>query len=84
MVENELAVAGWHANTDRVQNVKSGTPLRAWRLSPGTYDFTASFHEPGRTSQWLAAALALAAWLGCVLLMARVGWRTRRTSTQSP
>ena len=84
MVENELAVAGWHANTDRVKSVKSGTPLRAWRLSPGHYQFTASFQEPGRSSQWLAVALALAAWLGCVLLIVRAGWRSRGAATGPP
>lgn len=77
MVENELAIAGWHANTSRVRIVGSGTPLRAWRLSPGTYEFVASFHEPGRTAQEGAAGLALIAWLGCVLSVARTGWRVR-------
>lgn len=72
MVENELAIAGWHASTGRVQNVDSGTPLRAWRLSAGNYQFTASFHEPGRGSQELAAALALLAWLGCVFALVRL------------
>jgi hydrogenase/urease accessory protein HupE len=71
MVENELAVAGWHANTDRVEAVKSGTPLRAWRLSPGTYRFTASFQEPGRSLQWSIAILALIAWIGCLCITRR-------------
>ncbi len=71
MVENELAIAGWRANTGLVRSVASGTPLRAWRLPAGEYEFAASFHEPGRPLQELAAALALAAWLGCVFLVAR-------------
>jgi hypothetical protein len=78
MVENELAVTGWHANSSRVQSVKSGTPLRAWRLSPGEYEFTASFQEPGRPLQDLAAAFALAAWLACMLVLGRTRWRVRR------
>lgn len=72
MVENELAIAGWHANTDRVQSVNSGTPLRTWRLAAGEYQFTASFHEPGRSLQELAALLAILAWLGCVVLVVRL------------
>jgi hypothetical protein len=71
MVENELAVAGWRTNTDRAQSVRNDTPFRAWRLSPGDYTFTASFHEPGRPLQDLMAALALAAWLGCVFVLRR-------------
>jgi hypothetical protein len=75
MVENELAIAGWHANTNRVHGVKDGTPLRAWRLSSGDYKFVASFQEPGRPLQLLAATLALAAWLGCVVTVGRKGRR---------
>ena len=71
MVENELAIAGWHANTRRVGAVKSGTPLRAWRLSPGNYQFTASFQEPGRSLQWWVAVLALVAWLSGWLMIRR-------------
>ena len=71
MVENELAIAGWHANTGRVSSVKTATPLRAWRLSPGDYEFAASFAEPGRTLQELAAALALAAWFAGIFLLLR-------------
>jgi hypothetical protein len=76
MVENELAIAGWKANTGHVQSVASGTPLRAWRLSAGHYEFTASFHEPGRWTQGLAAGLALLAWLGCVLALVRTRLRS--------
>jgi hypothetical protein len=71
MVENELAITGWRANTGLVRSVKSGTPFRAWRLPAGEYEFAASFQEPGRPLQELAAALALVAWLACVLLVAR-------------
>lgn len=71
MVENELAVAGWHADTQKVQSVKAGIPLRAWRLSPGHYQFTATFQEPGRSLQYAAVAIALLAWLGCLLALNR-------------
>lgn len=77
MVENELAIAGWHASTSRVRSVKTRSPLRAWRLSPGNYEFTASFQEPGRPLQGLVAALALAAWLGCVFTVRRVRFALR-------
>jgi hypothetical protein len=72
MVENELAIAGWHASTHHVRPIYTGTPLRAWRLSPGNYKFTVSFQEPGRSLQWLVAALALVAWLGCVCVIRRM------------
>lgn len=81
MVENELAIAGWHANTKSVQSVRSGTPLRAWRLSPGDYEFVASFQEPGRPLQELAAVLALLTWLGCVLVIGRRRRHVRGTVT---
>lgn len=84
MVENELAIGGWHSNTDLVQSVKSDTPLRTWRLGAGAYEFVASFQEPGRPLQELAAALALAAWLACILVVGRTGWRARRTMRRSP
>ncbi len=71
MVENELAVAGWRTNTQRVHPVKAGIPLRAWRLSPGQYKFVATFQEPGRRLQYGALLLALLAWLGCLLQLAR-------------
>jgi hypothetical protein len=85
MVENELAIAGWRADTSRVASVTSrGTPLRTWRLAPGDYEFTASFREPGRPLQELAAALALAAWLGCILMVNRRRWRARQPTTPEP
>lgn len=71
MVENELAIAGWHANTDRVRPLASGTPLRAWYLPAGEYEFTASFQEPGRAPQESAAVLAIVSWLGCLLVVVR-------------
>ena len=71
MVENELSVEGWRANTSKVKLVDAGIPLRAWRLAPGHYKFIASFQEPDRTYQELVAALALIAWLGCVFLIRR-------------
>ena len=33
MVENELAIAGWHATTNRAHVIDGGIPLRTWRLS---------------------------------------------------
>jgi hypothetical protein len=71
MVENELAIRGWRANTQRVHVVDAGIPLRAWRLSPGHYQFTATYQETGRPLQELAVAAALAAWLGCALTLRR-------------
>jgi hypothetical protein len=71
MVENELAVHGWQADASTVRVVNAGIPLRAWRLSPGTYSFTAKFVEPDRIPQELAAVLALVAWLGCLLALRR-------------
>jgi hypothetical protein len=79
MVENELAIAGWRSDTNRVQSVDSGTPLRAWRLAPGDYEFAASFREPGRSLQDLLAILAVVAWLGSVGAI-----RCRRSSWASP
>jgi hypothetical protein len=82
MVENELAIAGWRSDSDRVQSVKSGIPLRTWRLAPGTYKFVASFQEPGRPLQELAAALALGTWLACILAVVRIGRRGRCAGTR--
>lgn len=79
MVENELSLNGWRADSARVKLVKAGIPLRAWRLAPGSYRFTASFHEPGRVVQGLAAVLALIAWGGCITML-----RRRRGSAQAP
>jgi hypothetical protein len=73
MVENELALRGWHANTQRVHLVDTGIPLRAWRLSPGSYQFTATYQEPDRTLQEIVAIVAIAAWFGCMLLIRRRG-----------
>ncbi len=71
MVENELAVRGWQADGSTVSSVDAGVPLRAWRLPTGDYHFTTTFVEPDRIPQELAAALALAAWLGCMLALHR-------------
>ncbi len=71
MIENELAILGWHSNTSRVRSVNVGLPLRAWRLSPGRYDFTASYDQPGRTAQELALVAALCAWLVSMWLLRR-------------
>jgi hypothetical protein len=69
MVENELAIPGWKVNSNRVRPVDAKIPLRAWRLAPGRYTFTASFHQPGRTLQELIALLALLAWIACVVVL---------------
>ncbi len=69
MVENELAIPGWHVNTKRVMPVDAKIPLRAWRLAPGRYNFTATFRQPGRTLQELVALLALLAWIACVVVL---------------
>ncbi len=81
MVENELAIKGWQTNSNQVQIVKASIPLRVWRLSAGHYQFTASYHESGRSPQELALLAALLAWLGCVLLVWRKPkLRFRRTA----
>lgn len=72
MVENELAINGWRANTAKVQNINAGIPLRTWRLSPGRYTFIASYHEADRRLQELIATAALLAWVGCMLLLRRM------------
>jgi hypothetical protein len=71
MVENELAINGWRANTQKVRIVNAGIPLRAWRLSPGHYRFTATYQERDRLLQELMVAGALVAWLGCALALRR-------------
>jgi hypothetical protein len=81
LVENELAVSGWSADKRQVQPVDTGLPFRAWRLSPGRYSFTATFHEPGRSLQYLALAFAVLGWLGCIFVLFRGTPRlTRRYS----
>ena len=77
LVENELAINGWRSDDPRVQPAKAGIPLRAWRLPAGQYQFSASYHEPGRALQGLALAAALAAWLGCAFALRR--YRPRPT-----
>jgi hypothetical protein len=85
MVENELAVPGWQASTQRVRPVDAGIPLRAWRLAPGNYRFIATFHEPGRGLQYLALAVALVAWLGCALSFHRkLSQYGRSRNSESP
>ncbi|HEY2766951.1 MAG TPA: hypothetical protein VGI76_01765 [Solirubrobacteraceae bacterium] len=71
MVENELALEGWHSNNRNVTLVNTGTPLRGWRLAAGSYRFTATYREPGRTKQELTVVVAIAAMLGCVLVLYR-------------
>jgi hypothetical protein len=71
MVENELSIPGWHADSSRVRPVKTRLPARAWRLSPGTYTFTASYRDPERTPQELVTVAAVLAWLAGVLVL----WR---------
>ena len=75
MVENELAINGWRSDDPQVHLVDAGIPLRAWRLPAGQYQFSASYHEPGRTLQGLALAAALIAWLGSAFVL-----RQRRTA----
>jgi len=71
MVENELAIRGWRADTSRAQIVPASIPLRTWRLAPGSYRFTARFTLPGRGLQGIAAAVAVLAWVGCLLALRR-------------
>jgi hypothetical protein len=80
MVENELPYAGWGSASKRVTLVDAGVPFRAWRLSPGTYTFTATYSQPGLIAQNVLAAVAalLLVTLGVALL--RGG---RRVETQA-
>jgi hypothetical protein len=71
MVENELAIPGWSSSAPQVRPVSAGIPLRAWRLSPGRYTFTATYRERGRTLQEMVVAGALIAWLACAIALRR-------------
>ncbi len=73
MVENELSIQGWRANTSRVRLVRTDGPFRAWRLSPGTYRFTATYHQPGAELQDLVAVAAILLSLGSGVVL----WRRR-------
>ena len=83
MVENELAISGWHSNSTHVRPLDSGLPFRAWLLSPGRYTFTARYADPTRKTQVLTALIALLAWLGCCLVLAgrRRWWPPSRRTT---
>jgi hypothetical protein len=83
LVENELAVGGWHANTKQVNVVNASVPLRAWSLSPGRYRFTTTFQEPGRSLQYIALAATLIAWLGCILMLMANPFPSKRRRTQA-
>jgi hypothetical protein len=80
LVENELAVRGWRAGSPHVHRVDTDLPFRAWYLSPGRYRFSATFHEPGRSLQYIALVCALGGWLACVLILSspKVPFRNRR------
>jgi hypothetical protein len=73
MVENELFIRGWSANTARVRMLRTSGPFRAWRLSPGKYRFTATYQQPGAQDQDLAAIAAILLMLGSGALL----WRRR-------
>jgi hypothetical protein len=80
MIENELAVTGWHANTTRARVIGGGIPLRTWRLARGSYTFTAHYQEPGRPLQESVAGLALISWL----VLSGMTWRHRRRCSLPP
>ena len=80
MVENELAIQGWRANNPKVSLVDTGGPLRAWRLSPGRYEFTATYHSPSAGKQLLAVLAAILLALGLAVCL----WRQRRVSAAPP
>jgi hypothetical protein len=71
LVENELAIRGWHATSPNVSVVDAGIPLRAWRLAPGQYKFSVSFKEPGRVRQESLAIAALLFWLASLVAIKR-------------
>ncbi|HST56309.1 MAG TPA: hypothetical protein VLJ42_10530 [Solirubrobacteraceae bacterium] len=84
MVENELGVSGWRADTPKVRPVNVGIPLRAWRLAAGNYRFTATYRSPSRGLQQLAALVALLAWLGCAFALSRKRRARRREPAARP
>jgi hypothetical protein len=84
MVENELAIKGWRASTPKVQIVTAGGPLRAWRLSPGRYQFTATYHLPTATEQLLAALAAILLFLATTALLLRPRATSRRSIAAEP
>jgi hypothetical protein len=69
MVENELAIPGWHTGSRRVRLLSTQLPLRVWKLSPGNYRFTATYQQPGKETQLLVAVVAALAWIGLVALV---------------
>jgi hypothetical protein len=69
MVENELAIRGWHADRPGVRTVDAGIPLRTWRLPAGRYRFSASYQQPDQTGQLVATVVALVAWAACAGLL---------------
>jgi hypothetical protein len=71
MVENELPIKGWRSDSSRATLVDAGVPLRAWRLAPGSYTFTATFHQPGARIQDAAAVFAAIAWIGVIVVLRR-------------
>ena len=73
MVENELAIQGWQASTPKVRIVGTGGPLRAWRLPPGRYQFTATYHLSSSRTQLLATLAAFLLLLGSAACL----WRRR-------
>jgi hypothetical protein len=84
MVENELAIEGWHSNTVNARLISSPLPLRTWRLAAGNYSFTASYQEPDRGFQYGAVVVALLAWLASVGLIVRRRQRRARPEASAP
>lgn len=75
MVENELTYDGWGSASKRVTLVNAGVPFRAWRLTPGTYTFTATFAQPGLLVQNLAAVTAALLFVTLGIVLWRGGGR---------
>jgi hypothetical protein len=80
MVENELAIAGWSSSSRKATLVRTELPFRAWRLSRGNYRFTAAYHQPGGTAQYILLLMTLLSWSGCLGTMALLHTRAKRST----
>ena len=62
LIENEINFPGWVADDDRVTPLEHDGVFRAWRLEPGTYEFTARYGAPEARRQLLLFVLGLTIW----------------------
>jgi hypothetical protein len=62
LIENEINFPGWEADDARVTLLEHDGVFRAWRLEPGTYEFTARYGAPEARRQILLFLAGLAVW----------------------